>query len=74
MIAPARRRVGRPARAATTLRGESVRAAEGDLTARMVSMNNVHRALPLTGALGFAVAFTREEAWVRPYRIGRCRP
>ena len=31
-------------------------AAEGDLTARMVSMNNVHRALPLTGVLGFAVA------------------
>ena len=28
----------------------------GDLTARMVSMNNVHRALPLTGVLGFAVA------------------
>ena len=45
-----------PPRPATTLRGESVAAAEGDVTARMVSMNNVHRALPLTGALGFAVA------------------
>ena len=45
-----------PPRPATTLRAESVHAADGDLTARMVSMNNVHRALPLTGALGFAVA------------------
>ena len=45
-----------PPRPATTLRGESVEAAEGDPTARMVSMNNVHRALPLTGVLGFAVA------------------
>ena len=45
-----------PPRPATTLRGESVETAEGDLTARIVSMNNVHRALPLTGVLGFAVA------------------
>ena len=45
-----------PPRPATTLRGESVETAEGDLTARMVSMHNVHRALPLTGVLGFAVA------------------
>ena len=45
-----------PPRPATTLRGDSVEAAAGDLTARMVSMNNVHRALPLTGVLGFAVA------------------
>ena len=45
-----------PPRPATTLRGESVEAAEGDLTARMVSMNNVHRALPLTGVLGLTVA------------------
>ena len=48
--------IAAPPRPATTLRGESVEAAEGDLTARMVSMNNVHRALPLTGVLGFAVA------------------
>ena len=47
--------VAPPARA-QTLRGETVGAAEGDLTARMVSMNNVHRALPLTGVLGLAVA------------------
>ena len=45
-----------PPRPAATLHGESVEAADGDLTARMVSMNNVHRALPLTGVLGFAVA------------------
>ena len=39
-----------------TLGGETVEAADGDLTARMVSMGNVHRALPLTGVLGLAVA------------------
>ena len=45
-----------PPRPAETLSGESIDAAQGDLTARMVSMGNVHRALPLTGVLGFAVA------------------
>ena len=45
-----------PPRPAETLSGEAIDAAEGDLTARMVSMGNVHRALPLTGVLGFAVA------------------
>ena len=48
--------IAAPPRPAETLSGERVDPAEGDLTARMVSMNNVHRALPLTGALGFAVA------------------
>lgn len=48
--------VAAPPRAAETLSGEAIDPADGDLTARMVSMNNVHRALPLTGALGFAVA------------------
>ena len=47
--------VAPPARA-QTLSGATVEAGEGDLTARMVSMNNVHRALPLTGVLGLAVA------------------
>ena len=47
--------VAPPARA-KTLTGATVEAAEGDLTVRMVSMNNVHRALPLTGVLGVAVA------------------
>ena len=45
-----------PPRPAETLSRETIDAAEGDLTARMVSMGNVHRALPLTGVLGFAVA------------------
>lgn len=48
--------IAAPPRPAETLSGEAIDAAEGDLTARMVSMNNVHRALPLTGVLGFAVA------------------
>ena len=45
-----------PPRPAKTLSGETIDPAEGDLTTRMVSMGNVHRALPLTGVLGFAVA------------------
>ena len=48
--------IAAPPRPAETLSGETIDAAEGDLTARMVSMGNVHRALPLTGVLGFAVA------------------
>ena len=48
--------IAAPPRPAETLSGEAICAAEGDLTARMVSMGNVHRALPLTGVLGFAVA------------------
>ena len=48
--------IAAPPRPATTLSGEAIEAGEGDLTARMVSMGNVHRALPLTGVLGFAVA------------------
>ena len=45
-----------PPRRAKTLSGERVEGAAGDLVARMLSMSNVHRALPLTGVLGFAVA------------------
>lgn len=41
---------------AVTLSGESLAADAGDLTARMVSSGNTHRALPLTGALCTAVA------------------
>ncbi len=48
--------IAAPPRPGETLSGEAIDAAEGDLTARMVSMGNVHRALPLTGVLGFAVA------------------
>lgn len=38
------------------LEGRALAAAEGDLTARMISMGNTHRALPLTGALCLGVA------------------
>ena len=63
--------IAAPPRPATTLRGEAVDAAAGDLTARMVSMGNVHRALPLTGALGFAVAAAIEGTVVaRAARLG----
>lgn len=45
-----------PPQDALTLSGASVAAEDGDLTARIVSLGNVHRALPLTGALCTAVA------------------
>ena len=41
---------------AQTLAGESLVADDGDLTARIVSSGNTHRALPLTGALCCATA------------------
>ncbi len=41
---------------ARTLAGETIKAADADLTARMVSSGNTHRALPLTGALCCATA------------------
>jgi 2-methylaconitate cis-trans-isomerase PrpF len=41
---------------AETLAGESIRGDDADLTARIVSSGNTHRALPLTGALCCAVA------------------
>jgi len=45
-----------PAKDAVTLSGANLSAGDGDLTARMVSSGNTHRALPLTGALCTAVA------------------
>jgi 2-methylaconitate isomerase len=45
-----------PAKDAVTLSGTKLSAADGDLSARMVSSGNTHRALPLTGALCTAVA------------------
>ena len=59
-----------PPRPAATLSGEAIDAAEGDLTARMVSMGNVHRALPLTGVLGFAVAAAIEGTVVARAAVG----
>ena len=53
-----------PPRPASTLSGKTIDAAQGDLTARMVSMGKVHRALPLTGVLGFAVAAAIEDTVV----------
>ncbi|MCH7936093.1 MAG: PrpF family protein [Proteobacteria bacterium] len=50
---------------AGTLSGQKVLAADGDLTARLVSSGNVHRALPLTGALCLAVAARIEGTVVR---------
>lgn len=45
-----------PPQDAATLTGETVKAGDGDLTARIVSSGNCHRALPLTGAIGTSVA------------------
>jgi len=45
-----------PPRDAVDLGGRALPADSGDLTARMVSMGNTHRALPLTGALCLGVA------------------
>ena len=41
---------------AVDLRGQAIAADAGDLTARIISMGNTHRALPLTGALCLGVA------------------
>ncbi len=45
-----------PPQDATTLAGETIKADDGDLTARIISSGNTHRALPLTGALCCATA------------------
>lgn len=43
-------------RAARTLGGDSIAASDADLTVRMISIGQPHRAVPLTGALCLAVA------------------
>ena len=45
-----------PAQDATTLSGETLSQAQADLTVRMISNGQPHRALPLTGSLCTAVA------------------
>jgi 2-methylaconitate isomerase len=45
-----------PARHAATLAGEQLSASDADLTVRMISIGQPHRALPLTGAMCLAVA------------------
>ena len=51
------------------LSGESVPADDGDLLGRMVSMGNIHRALPLTGTLCMTVAARIEGTVV--HRVAR---
>ncbi len=57
-----------PPRDAHTLAGERIIAAEGDLTARIVSNGNTHRALPLTAALCCATAARIEGTVVHRHR------
>ncbi|MBL4719788.1 MAG: PrpF family protein, partial [Alphaproteobacteria bacterium] len=45
-----------PAQAATTLTGDKLQASEGDVTARMISMGDPHRALPGTCSMCLAVS------------------
>ncbi|MDP6389362.1 MAG: PrpF domain-containing protein [Alphaproteobacteria bacterium] len=45
-----------PAQDARTLTGERVKATDGDVTARMISMGDPHRALPLTSGMCLSVA------------------
>jgi 2-methylaconitate isomerase len=45
-----------PARTARTLAGERLAAEEADVTVRMISIGQPHRAVPLTGAMCLAVA------------------
>jgi 2-methylaconitate cis-trans-isomerase PrpF len=45
-----------PARAARTLAGERLAAEDADVTVRMISIGQPHRAVPLTGAMCLAVA------------------
>ena len=45
-----------PPRAARTLAGESLAATDADVTVRMISIGQPHRAVPLTGAMCLAVA------------------
>ena len=45
-----------PAREARTLAGERLAAEDADITVRMISIGQPHRAVPLTGAMCLAVA------------------
>jgi len=53
---------------ARTLAGDRVAADAADLTARMISIGQPHRAMPLTGAMCLAVAF----AFARKYCASGC--
>ena len=54
---------------AKLLTGEAVSAKDGELTGRMISLGNCHRALPLTGASCMAVAAKIEGSI--PHRLAR---
>jgi 2-methylaconitate cis-trans-isomerase PrpF len=58
-----------PARAARTLAGERLAAEDADVTVRMISIGQPHRAVPLTGAMCLAVAARIEGTLVN--RIAR---
>jgi len=61
-----------PARAARTLAGERLAAEDADVTVRMISIGQPHRAVPLTGAMCLAVAARIEGTLVnRIARIAR---
>ncbi len=68
---PSTPRVGfvAPPRDATTLSGTHLAAGDGDFTARMISMGDPHRALPLTSAMCLAVAARIEGTVV--HRVAR---
>ncbi|HRD77439.1 MAG TPA: PrpF domain-containing protein, partial [Hyphomicrobiaceae bacterium] len=59
-------------RAATTLSGRELGAADMEIAARMISVGQPHRAIPLTGALCLAVA-TRTPGTI-PNRLARGLP
>ena len=60
-----------PARQARTLAGERLAAEDADVTVRMISIGQPHRAVPLTGAMCLAVASRIEGTVVN--RIARAR-
>ncbi|MCP5150446.1 MAG: PrpF family protein [Ectothiorhodospiraceae bacterium] len=63
-----------PAQAARTLAGETLAAADGDVTVRMLSSGNTHRALPLTGSICTTVAARIEGSLVHRYTRPTDRP
>jgi 2-methylaconitate isomerase len=61
-----------PAREARTLAGERLASADADVTVRMISIGQPHRAVPLTGAMCLAVASRIEGTVVN--RVARLSP
>ena len=63
-----------PAREARTLAGERLAAEDADVTVRMISIGQPHRAVPLTGAMCLAVASRIEGTVVNRIARPRRRP